>query len=208
MRISDDRYNRDIRRHTLAMRLIHHQARTDTIQRWTGLSPFRIRALVHSYTEETGSSSVRRHRGAAPRKLSVFYKSPDHEIQSLALAICYQLEGLIPKDPVRGAADAFPELKRASGSAMHSTLSRECSRGPIWPSSTRRCWQSRWRPQMSSHLASVPTAAALSLRIAEPWGSGSVSSVGSTPVKLRSATRSPDAGRRTIQFRVRDGAAA
>jgi hypothetical protein len=111
VRISDDRYNRDIRRHTLAMRLIRHQARTDTIQRWTGLSAFRIRALVHSYTEETGTSSVRRHRGAAPRKLSVFYKSPDHEIQSLALAICYQLEGLIPKDPVRAAADAFPGVE-------------------------------------------------------------------------------------------------
>ena len=111
MRISDDRYNRDIRRHTLAMRLIRHQARTDTIQRWTGLSAFRIRALVHSYGEETGPMTVQRHRGAAPRKLSVFYKSADHEIQSLALAICYQVEGLIPKDPVVDAARTFPGIE-------------------------------------------------------------------------------------------------
>jgi len=108
VRISDDRYNRDIRRHTLAMRLIRHQARTDTIQRWTGLSAFRIRALVHTYT---GERAVQRHRGAAPRKLSVFYKSTDHEIQGLALAICYQLEGLIPKQPVLDAARAFPGLE-------------------------------------------------------------------------------------------------
>lgn len=114
MRIYDGRYSRytrDTRRHNLAMRFISHGARTDTITRWTSLGAFRIRALVHTYVDETGPTSATRHRGAAPRKTSFFYKTPTHEVQSLALAICYQLESVIPKDPVRDAARAFPGLE-------------------------------------------------------------------------------------------------
>jgi hypothetical protein len=43
MRVSDDRYTRDRERLDLALRLIHHEARTFTIRQWTGLSDDRIR---------------------------------------------------------------------------------------------------------------------------------------------------------------------
>jgi hypothetical protein len=45
MRIHDDRYNRDRRRHEVALRFIQHEARTHTIRAWTGLTDDRIRKL-------------------------------------------------------------------------------------------------------------------------------------------------------------------
>ena len=45
MRISDARFSRDLRRYQLAWRLIRHEVRTRTIERWTGLSMHRIRNL-------------------------------------------------------------------------------------------------------------------------------------------------------------------
>ncbi|MGO9425633.1 MAG: hypothetical protein ACLP6Z_09600 [Steroidobacteraceae bacterium] len=45
MRVSDDRYTRDRERLDLALRLIHHEARTFTIRQWTGLSDDRIRKV-------------------------------------------------------------------------------------------------------------------------------------------------------------------
>jgi hypothetical protein len=42
MRISDDRYSRDRLRLDLALRFIHHEARTHTIRAWTGLTDDRI----------------------------------------------------------------------------------------------------------------------------------------------------------------------
>ena len=45
MRISDDRYSRERARMELALRFLHHEARTQTIRAWTGLSDDRIRKL-------------------------------------------------------------------------------------------------------------------------------------------------------------------
>jgi hypothetical protein len=45
MRISDDRYSRDRLRLDLALRFIHHEARTHTIRAWTGLTDDRIRKV-------------------------------------------------------------------------------------------------------------------------------------------------------------------
>ena len=49
MRILDNRYSRDLRRHDLALRMIRHELRTATIIAWTGLSETRIRGLYRSY---------------------------------------------------------------------------------------------------------------------------------------------------------------
>jgi hypothetical protein len=45
MRISDDRYNRERLSLDLALRFLRHEARTQTIRAWTGLSDDRIRKL-------------------------------------------------------------------------------------------------------------------------------------------------------------------
>ena len=75
MRVSDDRYTRDRERLDLALRLIHHEARTFTIRQWTGLSDDRIRKLYRSYVMSDAASSVLRHRGKSPRQAAFFFKN-------------------------------------------------------------------------------------------------------------------------------------
>src|SRR5512147_885010 len=58
MRISDDRYSRDRLRLDLALRFIHHEARTHTIRAWTGLTDDRIRKLYRTYLYEAGGAGV------------------------------------------------------------------------------------------------------------------------------------------------------
>jgi hypothetical protein len=45
MRISDDRYSRERLCLDLALRFLRHEARTQTIRAWTGLTDERIRKL-------------------------------------------------------------------------------------------------------------------------------------------------------------------
>ena len=45
MRISDDRYSRERLSLDLALRFLRHEARTQTIRAWQGLSDDRIRKL-------------------------------------------------------------------------------------------------------------------------------------------------------------------
>jgi hypothetical protein len=51
MRISEDRYWRDLRRLDLAVRMLHLEARVGTVCTWTGLRPDRVRTLARSLTE-------------------------------------------------------------------------------------------------------------------------------------------------------------
>lgn len=67
MRRYDDRYTQDRRRHALALRLIGHEVRTQTISRMTGLGDKRIRALYRTYYRDA-SEQTRRHRGPAPQR--------------------------------------------------------------------------------------------------------------------------------------------
>lgn len=75
MRISDERYLRDLRRLNLAMRLMKYEARTSTIRECTGLGDDRIRRLYHSYLRPAGACSSR-HRGKPPRAILRLVASP------------------------------------------------------------------------------------------------------------------------------------
>ncbi len=101
MRISDDRYTRDLRRFDLAWRLIGHEARTLTIRQWTGLSDDRIRKLYRSYVARNGSARVLRHRGKSPRRVAFFFRNPETHFQATQLAGLYLMHGLL-EGTVRG----------------------------------------------------------------------------------------------------------
>jgi hypothetical protein len=45
MRISDDRYDRERSSLDLALKFLRHEARTQTVRAWTGLTDDRIRKL-------------------------------------------------------------------------------------------------------------------------------------------------------------------
>jgi hypothetical protein len=95
MRVSEDRYARDLTRLDLAWRLIHHEARTFTIRQWTGLSDDRIRKLYRQYVKQNTAETVRRHRGKSPRQAAFFFLSADHHFQAAQLSCLYLYYGLL-----------------------------------------------------------------------------------------------------------------
>ena len=96
MRISDNRYSRDRFRLDLAFRFIRHEARTQTIRAWTGLSDDRIRKLYRSYLNEPGKA-VCRPRGKSPQQSAYFTRSPKlKEESSLLASLCFSL-GALPR---------------------------------------------------------------------------------------------------------------
>src|SRR5215813_1810118 len=110
MRISDDRYNRERARMELALRFLHHEARTQTIRAWTGLSDDRIRKLYRSYMSQA-RRHLPRHRGKSPHQVAYFTRSLRLQEESALLGSVLSLLGVIPGG-VSAAASAA-----ANGSA-------------------------------------------------------------------------------------------
>ena len=113
MRVTDDRYNRDRLRLEIALRLIGHEARTQTIRRWTGLSDDRIRKLVRSYIRP--GAGVRRHRGKSPQQVRFFLRGGSDDAHALAAMLL--LFGVLPPRPAAartpdGAPSPLPSLAR------------------------------------------------------------------------------------------------
>lgn len=105
MRITDDRYTRDRQRFDLAVRMIHHEARTCTIRRWTGLSDDRIRKLYRSYVAGSGPV-VKRHRGKSPTQTAFYLRNLENRRQTSALAGLFALLGLLREAAVDAEAAA------------------------------------------------------------------------------------------------------
>ena len=114
MRVTDDRYSRDRLRIELALRLIGHEARTQTIRRWTGLSDDRIRKLFRSYIRP--GAGVRRHRGKSPRQVGHFLRGGVGDADAHALASMLLLFGVLPTPnaAARRPGEARPPLPSLS----------------------------------------------------------------------------------------------
>jgi hypothetical protein len=95
MRISDDRYSRERARMELALRFLHHEARTQTIRAWTGLSDDRIRKLYRSYMSQA-RRHLPRHRGKSPHQVAYFTRSLRLQEESALLASMLSLLGVLP----------------------------------------------------------------------------------------------------------------
>ena len=76
MRVSEDRYSRDLRRIQLAHRLIRHEVRTYWIRAFTHFTAGRIRNLLRSYG--LTADGVQRHRGSPPRLYTRFMAPAIH----------------------------------------------------------------------------------------------------------------------------------
>lgn len=114
MRISDERYERDLNRYQLARRMLRLEARTGTISEWTGLSQSRIRKLGRSaYLQDGGQRSVR-HRGPPPSQVEVAFgdaKLRGHFVLLATLAI---------------ATEALPDARGLARRSL-ATAERLCS---------------------------------------------------------------------------------
>ena len=111
MRISEDRYERDRQRLELALRFLTHEARTQTIRVWTGLSDDRIRKLYRSYLGRA-ACYVPRHRGKSPHQAAYFTRSLRIQQETAVLASFFALNSLVPVDPSPAAAAALPDISR------------------------------------------------------------------------------------------------
>jgi hypothetical protein len=124
MRISEDRYDRDRQRLELALRFLTHEARTQTIRVWTGLSDDRIRKLYRSYLGRA-ACYVPRHRGKSPHQAAYFTRSLRIQQETAVLASFFALNGLVPADPSPGAAAALPGIAR--GNSLCAAFESYCT---------------------------------------------------------------------------------
>ena len=94
MRVCKKRYHTELLRMNLAARMVEHEARTETIRRWSGVSEQRVREL---YRASKQGRSVR-HRGPAPRKPALFLKASNMRSEASALAaVCYAMDLITPR---------------------------------------------------------------------------------------------------------------
>src|SRR5260370_39162899 len=107
MRICDDRYRRERARMELALRFLRHEARTQTIRAWTGLSDDRIRKLYRSYMTRA-RRYVPRHRGKSPHQVAYFARSIRVQQETVGLASLLSRLGVIATGPCTDAAHLLP----------------------------------------------------------------------------------------------------
>jgi hypothetical protein len=112
MRISDDRYSRERERMELALRFLRHEARTQTIRVWTGLSDDRIRKLYRSYLSQA-RRYLPRHRGKSPHQIAYFTRSLRLQEETAVLASVLSLLGVVP-----ATAPAAPATAAAADAAL------------------------------------------------------------------------------------------
>jgi hypothetical protein len=112
MRLSDERYEKDLRKLALARRMVRHEARTGSIMEWTGLSQWRLRMLWRQETGEEDELAPLRHRGPMPSQLNLFYNSPLARSEAGALASSFRLHSVIPLETGPGAIRRLAGLDR------------------------------------------------------------------------------------------------
>ena len=111
MRISDERYSRERLCLDLALRFLRHEARTQTIRTWTGLTDDRIRNLYRSYMSR-GAHFVPRHRGKSPHQVAYFTRSLRVQWETAQLASLLSLFTVVPAQPSPEYAASLPTVAR------------------------------------------------------------------------------------------------
>jgi hypothetical protein len=111
MRISDDRYSRERLCLDLALRFLRHEARTQTIRAWTGLTDDRIRNLYRSYVSH-GARFVPRHRGKSPHQIAYFTRSLRIQWETAQLASLLSLLSVVPARSSVEIAGTLPGVAR------------------------------------------------------------------------------------------------
>lgn len=97
MRISEDRYRREQQSIEVALRFLTHDARSATIEAWTGLTNDRIRNLYASYSKTAG----RRRRGRSPYLASMFLRTVRMQKEVSMLASYLSLLEAVPPPGVK-----------------------------------------------------------------------------------------------------------
>jgi hypothetical protein len=120
VRISEQRFEKDLRRYELAQRMIAHEARRGTIVRWTGLSRHRVALLL----KEFNRPEKNRYRGPPPCTAAFFCKTLAHESESAAFAYVGMQMNVI-EAPADDPAAGLAALARAEKLVRAFELYRE-----------------------------------------------------------------------------------
>lgn len=108
MRLTDNRYAGERSQFDLALRMIHHEARTRTIRVCTGLSDDRIRKVYGTYFQNSGSRHIKRRRGKSPRQVGRFVKNAINRLESTTLVTLFCSGGLLRVDANRNIHPCWP----------------------------------------------------------------------------------------------------
>jgi hypothetical protein len=100
--VTDDKLGGYFRRYQLALRMMTHGARSQTVCAWSGLT----RDQLVTQRQRWGFDPDERRRGPAPTALHVFFKSMRHRSEAALFASMCRIVGAIPLG--RGLA----EMKR------------------------------------------------------------------------------------------------
>jgi hypothetical protein len=120
MRIYNDRYSRDMRSFSLALRMLSHEGRTRTVSVWTGLSAQRVAKLSLLQRREGLHKGARRLRGPSPTHLAALLTTPSLRSEAAAIAgVCRTLR-VIPAEPLSNAGEKLPSVRK--GEELCSTL--------------------------------------------------------------------------------------
>jgi hypothetical protein len=120
---TENRYSRQLRRYAFALRLIHHNARTQTILAWSGLSTYRIRTLYRANGADQGDPGRRRPRGRPPYQLQFFWRSTKRADEGAALGGIARLLNVIPPHPVQQGPERACSLQQGE---------RVCTAYELW----------------------------------------------------------------------------
>jgi hypothetical protein len=94
----------------LALRLLRTDARNRTIQRWTGLSMYRVRTLREYVADARDSSPPR--RGVSPFQPAVFFRSAETKSEAAVLAGFLHVFGVMPSEQTVNAERDLPSIVR------------------------------------------------------------------------------------------------
>lgn len=112
MRVSNERYSRDLRSIDLAHRMLQHEARTQTVCDWTGLKGDRVRNLARNYHWDADRMAMQRRRGPPPTQLSGLMRHRRMRSEVAAAAGLCRVLQVLPEEPTPRARRALPGLIR------------------------------------------------------------------------------------------------
>ena len=105
--VTDDRLGGYFRRYQLALRMMAHGARSQTVCAWSGLT----RDQLVTQRQRWGFDPDERRRGPAPTALHVFFKSKRHRCDAALFASMCRIVGAIPLHTGKAAAECLPSLE-------------------------------------------------------------------------------------------------
>ena len=112
MRVSDERYSRDLRRLDLAVRMTRHLARTSQIAKWTGLSARRVRLVQTDALRVERTDDAQRPRGSSPSALTPLFRSAPRRSEATALALLCGIFEVLPSERGDKAVRDLPSVAR------------------------------------------------------------------------------------------------